>query len=91
MFINDFKNKILSRLRKTLIIRQIWYISLFNMKIYLQNLNDDQRTQIIEIKRRVIMQTFQTLQNNFFVSTIRKNYVVVIFIFRFIASTIIVF
>ena len=42
MFIDNFKNKILSRLRKTLIIRQIQYISLFNMKIYLQNLNNNQ-------------------------------------------------
>ena len=44
MFINNFKNKILFRLRKTLIIRQIRYILLFNMKTYLQNLNNDQRT-----------------------------------------------
>ena len=41
MFIDDFKTKILSRLRKTLIICQIQYISLFDMKIYLQDLNDD--------------------------------------------------
>ena len=41
MFINDFNNKILFRLRKALIIRQIQYISLFDMKAYLQNLNDD--------------------------------------------------
>ena len=41
MFINDFKNKILFRLRKTLIIRQIQYISLFDMKAYLQNLNNN--------------------------------------------------
>ena len=41
MFINDFKNKILFHLRKMLIIRQIQYILLFNMKDYLQNLNDD--------------------------------------------------
>ena len=61
MFINDFKIKILSRLRKTLIIRQIQHISLFNMKVYLQNLNDDQRTQIIEQKKRVIMQNFRIL------------------------------
>ena len=58
MFIDDFKNKILSCLRKTLIIRQIRYILLFDMKIYLQNLNDDQQTQIIKTKRRAIMQTF---------------------------------
>ena len=43
MLINDFKNKILFRLRKTLIIRQIQYILLFDIKIYLQSLNDDQR------------------------------------------------
>ena len=41
MFINDFKNKILFRLRETLIICQIRYILLFDMKVYLQNLNDD--------------------------------------------------
>ena len=58
MLINDFKNKILSRLRETLIIRQIQYISLFDMKIYLQNLNNNQRIQIIKIKKRVIMQNF---------------------------------
>ena len=44
MFIDDFKNKILFRLRKTLIIRQIQYILLSDMKVYLQNLNDNQRT-----------------------------------------------
>ena len=42
MLIDNFKNKILSRLRKTLIIRQIQYILLFDMKVYLQSLNDDQ-------------------------------------------------
>ena len=36
------------------------------------------------------MQTLQILQNNFFVSTTRKNYVVVIFASRLTASTIIV-
>ena len=41
MLIDDFKNKILSCLRKTLIIRQIWYILLFDMKVYLQDLNND--------------------------------------------------
>ena len=41
MLIDDFKNKILPYLRKTLIICQIRYISLFDMKVYLQNLNDD--------------------------------------------------
>ena len=41
MFIDDFKNKILFRLRKTLIIRQIRYILLFDMKAYMQNLNND--------------------------------------------------
>ena len=56
MFIDNFKNKILLCLRKTLIIRQIRYILLSDMKIYLQSLNDDQRTQIIETKKRVIMQ-----------------------------------
>ena len=61
MLINDFKNKVLFRLRETLIIRQIQYISLFDMKAYLQNLNDDQRTQIIETKRRVILQNLQIL------------------------------
>ena len=90
MFIDDFKNKVLSCLRKTLIIRQIWYLLLFDMKVYLQNLNDDQRTQIIETKKRVIMQNFRILCSSFFVSTIKKNYVVVIFVSRFIASTIIV-
>ena len=44
MLINDFKNKILSCLRKTLIIRWIQYILLFDIKVYLQSLNDDQRT-----------------------------------------------
>ena len=44
MLIDDFKNKILLRLQKTLIIRQIQYISLFDMKVYLQSLNDDQQT-----------------------------------------------
>ena len=43
MLIDDFKNKILFHLRKTLIIRQIQYILLFDMKTYLQNLNDNQR------------------------------------------------
>ena len=43
MFINDFKNKILFRLQETLIIRQIQYILLLDIKVYLQNLNDDQR------------------------------------------------
>ena len=61
MLIDDFKNKIFSRLRETLIIRQIQYISLFDMKAYLQNLNDDQRTQIIKMKRRVIMQILRIL------------------------------
>ena len=56
MLINNFKNKILFRLRKTLIIRQIRYILLFDMKTYLQNLNDDQRIQIIEMKKRAITQ-----------------------------------
>ena len=41
MFIDDFKNKILFYLQKTLIIRQIRYILIFDMKAYLQNLNDD--------------------------------------------------
>ena len=91
MLINNFKNKILLRLRKALIIRQIQYILLFDMKVYLQNLNDDQQIQIIETKRRVIMQILQILRNNFFVLTTRKNYVVVIFVFRFIMSTIIIF
>ena len=90
MFFDDFKNKILFRLRKALIICQIQYISLFDIKVYLQNLNNNQRAQIIEIKRRVIMQNLWILWSNFFVSTTRKNYVVVIFVFRFIASTIIV-
>ena len=44
MFIDDFKNKILFRLRKTLIICQIRYILLSDMKVYLQDLNDDQWT-----------------------------------------------
>ena len=61
MFINDFKNKILFRLRKTLIIRQIRYILLYNIKVYLQSLNDDQRTQIIKTKKSVIMQNFRIL------------------------------
>ena len=61
MLINNFKNKILFRLRKTLIIRQIRYISLFNIKTYLKSLNDDQRIQIIKTKRRVIMQNFRIL------------------------------
>ena len=43
MFIDDFKNKILFHLRKTLIIRQIRFILLFDMKVYLQSLNDNQR------------------------------------------------
>ena len=43
MLIDNFKNKILFRLRKTLIIHQIQYILLFDIKVYLQNLNDDQR------------------------------------------------
>ena len=90
MLIDDFKNKILFRLRKTLIIRQIRYILLFDMKVYLQSLNDDQRTQIIETKKRIIMQNLRILRNNFFVSITKKNYIIVIFIFRFIASTIIV-
>ena len=58
MFINDFKNKILFRLRKALIIRQIQYILLFDMKVYLQSLNNNQQIQIIETKKRAIMQTF---------------------------------
>ena len=91
MFIDDFKNKILLRLRKALIIRQIWYISLFDMKAYLQNLNDDQRIQIIKTKRHAIMQIFWILWSNFFAPTTKKNYVVVIFVSRFIASTIIIF
>ena len=91
MLIDNFKNKILFRLRKTLIIRQIRYISLFDMKVYLQNLNDDQRVQIIETKRRAIMQILRILRNNFFASTMRKNYVVVIFIFRLTAPIIIIF
>ena len=61
MFIDDFKYKILLRLRKTLIIRQIQYILLFDMKVYLQNLNNDQRTQIIKTKKRIIIQNFRTL------------------------------
>ena len=90
MLIDDFKNKILFHLRKTLIIRQIRYILLFDMKVYLQSLNDDQRAQIIETKRRAIMQILRILRSNFFVSTTRKNYVVVIFVSRFITSTIII-
>ena len=61
MFINDLKNKILFRLRKTLIIRQIQYISLFDMKTYLQNLNNNQRTQIIKMKGRIIIRNFRIL------------------------------
>ena len=91
MLIDNFKNKILFRLQKTLIIRQIQYISLFDMKVFLQNLNDNQQIQIIKIKKRVIMQNLQILWSNFFVLTIKKNYIVVIFIFRFVALTIIVF
>ena len=61
------------------------------MKVYLRSLNDDQRIQIIEMKKRVIIQNFQILRNNFFVSTTRKSYVVIIFVFQFITSIIIVF
>ena len=61
------------------------------MKVYLQNLNDNQRIQIIKTKKRVIMQNLRILWSNFFVSTTRKNYVVVIFASRFTALIIIIF
>ena len=37
------------------------------------------------------MQNLRILQNSFFVSTMKKNYIVVIFVFRFITSIIIIF
>ena len=52
MLIDDMKDKLMSRFKKTLINQQVKYIFLSTMKTYLQSLDDDQRTMLIEKKRR---------------------------------------
>ena len=52
MLIDDLKDKVLSRLREALANTQIRHISLIDLKIYLQDLNDDQKALMIDKERR---------------------------------------
>ena len=68
------KDKLVSRLKKTLIDQQIKYISFFVMKTYLQSLDDDQRTMLVEKKRR---KKYEQIRKQIVVVSI-KSYVVVV-------------